>query len=461
MGNQKTKTKGTVLVVDDEAYVRDSLSLLLTRQGYSVRTAALARDALEKEMLDGLDGIITDLKMPGVSGLDLLKQLKQKKPDLPVLVLTAHGSVASAVECMKAGAYEFLEKPAGMEELLQVLKRALTESSRSRELEYLRSRGGQERNPLGCSRPWREIVEEVEAAAPTDASVLLLGESGTGKEEIARLIHRSSQRHDRPFVSVNCGAIPVDLFESEFFGHCKGAFTGASRDRQGRFRVAHTGTLFLDEISCLPESAQSKVLRVLEEGTFERIGESRSTNVDVRLISATNADLEANVESGRFRQDLFYRINVFAIHIPPLRERLEDVELLAEAFLVEFAAKTGKSLGGIGQDTLEMLRRYSWPGNIRELRNVIERAVILEKQRELTPVSLPGNIRRVEVENDDRNDHFNLRESLKSEERRVLKSALMAANGVKREAARLLGVDERNLSYYLKKHGLTEGKSDE
>ena len=207
MGNQRTKTKGTVLVVDDEAYVRDSLSLLLTRQGYSVRTAALAKDALEKEMLDGLDGIITDLKMPGVSGLDLLKQLKQKKPDLPVLVLTAHGSVASAVECMKAGAYEFLEKPAGMEELLQVLKRALTESSRSRELEYLRSRGGQERNPLGCSRPWREIVEEVEAAAPTDASVLLLGESGTGKEEIARLIHRSSQRHDRPFVSVNCNII--------------------------------------------------------------------------------------------------------------------------------------------------------------------------------------------------------------------------------------------------------------
>ncbi|HUV13732.1 MAG TPA: sigma-54 dependent transcriptional regulator, partial [Acidobacteriota bacterium] len=431
------------------------------RQGYSVRTAALARDALEKDMLDGLDGIITDLKMPGISGLELLRQLKQKKPDLPVLVLTAHGSVASAVECMKAGAYEFLEKPAGMEELLQVLKRALTESSRSRELEYLRSRGSQERNPLGCSPPWKEIVEEVEAAAPTDASVLLLGESGTGKEEIARLIHRSSQRHDRPFVSVNCAAIPVDLFESEFFGHCKGAFTGASRDRQGRFRVAHTGTLFLDEISCLPESAQSKVLRVLEEGTFERIGESRSTNVDVRLISATNSDLEADVESGRFRQDLFYRINVFTIQIPPLRERLEDVELLAEAFLIEFAVKTGKNLVGISPSVLEMLRRYSWPGNIRELRNVIERAVILEKQKELTPASLPGNIRRVGAENEDRGDQFNLRESLKSEERRVLKSALATANGVKREAARMLGVDERNLSYYLKKHGLTEGKSDE
>lgn len=461
MKNQKTKKKGTVLLVDDEAYVRDSLSLLLTRHGYSVRTAADAKDALETDMLDGLDGIITDLKMPGISGLDLLKTIKEKKPDLPVLVLTAHGSVASAVECMKAGAYEFLEKPAGMEELLQVLKRALIESSRSRELEYLRSRGGQERNPLGCSRPWKEIVEEVEAAAPTDASVLLLGESGTGKEEIARLIHRRSQRHDRPFVSVNCGAIPVDLFESEFFGHCKGAFTGASRDRQGRFRVAHTGTLFLDEISCLPESAQTKVLRVLEEGTFERIGESRSTSVDVRLISATNADLEADVESGRFRQDLFYRINVFALHIPPLRERVEDIELLAEAFVGEFAAKTGKNLGGISQAALDLLLRYSWPGNIRELRNVIERAVILEKQLELTPDSLPGNIRSIAVGSDDRTDQFNLRETLKSEERRVLKSALAAAKGVKREAAKMLGVDERNLSYYLKKHGLTEGKSDE
>jgi DNA-binding NtrC family response regulator len=459
--NQTAKKKGTVLLVDDEAYVRDSLSLLLTRQGYSVRTAAHAKDALETDMLDGLDGIITDLKMPGISGLDLLRRIKEKKPDLPVLVLTAHGSVASAVECMKARAYEFLEKPAGMEELLQVLKRALIESSRSRELEYLRSRGGQERNPLGCSRPWKEIVEEVEAAAPTDASVLLLGESGTGKEEIARLIHRRSQRHDRPFVSVNCGAIPVDLFESEFFGHCKGAFTGASRDRQGRFRVAHTGTLFLDEISCLPESAQTKVLRVLEEGTFERIGESRSTSVDVRLISATNADLEADVESGRFRQDLFYRINVFALRIPPLRERVEDIELLAEAFVMEFAAKTGKTVEGVSQTALDLMLRYSWPGNIRELRNVIERAVILEKQMELTPDSLPGNIRGIRVGSDDRRDQFNLRENLKSEERRVLKSALVAAKGVKREAARMLGVDERNLSYYLKKHRLTEGKSDE
>jgi len=301
-------------------------------------------------------------------------------------------------------------------------------------------------------------LELVEAAAPTDSTVLLLGESGTGKEEVARLIHRKSLRHDRPFVSVNCAAIPLDLFESEFFGHCKGAFTGATRDRDGRFKVAHTGTLFLDEIGCLPESAQSKVLRVLEEGVFERVGESRPTTVDVRLISATNSDLAAEVEAGRFRQDLFYRINVFTIEIPPLRERIEDIELLARAFLEEFCAKTGKLIEDLTPETLQYLEGYSWPGNIRELRNVIERAVILEKTKFLSPSSLPDSILR------EQGDHpspesLNLRDSLQEEERRILLEALRAARGVKRDAARLLGIDERNLAYYLRKHNLMETKA--
>ncbi|UCF38895.1 MAG: sigma-54-dependent Fis family transcriptional regulator [Acidobacteriota bacterium] len=457
---KQTKKMGTVLVVDDEDYVRDSLALVLARQGYSVRTAASAAEALEPDMLDGLDGMITDLKMPGVSGLELLKKIKQRKADLPVLVLTAHGNVSSAVECIKAGAFEFLEKPADMEELLQVMRRALDESSRNRELEYLRTKEGSERRPLGCSPSWKKIIEIVEAAAPTDASVLILGESGTGKEEVARLIHRKSHRSDRPFVSVNCGAIPLELFESEFFGHCKGAFTGASRDRQGRFRVAHTGTLFLDEISCLPESAQSKVLRVLEEGTFERVGESRSTSVDVRLVSATNSDIEADVETGRFRQDLLYRINVFTIHIPPLRERTEDIALLANAFVKEFGLMTGRAVRRISDEAMAMLREYRWPGNIRELRNVIERAVILEKESILTPVSLPENIQMTGTAGEQHRT-LNLRESLKHEERRLLQAALDEAGGVKREAARLLGIDERNLSYFLKKHDLAEGKSDQ
>jgi DNA-binding NtrC family response regulator len=457
MAKKATRNLGTILIVDDEEYVRDSLSLVLERRGFLARTAAGAEEALRPDILEGVDAVITDLKMPGVGGLELLKRIKAKRPELPVIVLTAYGSVPSAVEGMKAGAYEFMQKPADVEELMRVLERALAESARQRELEYLRSRTGQ-REPLGRSRVWRRILELVEAAAPTDSTVLLLGESGTGKEEVARLIHRKSLRHDRPFVSVNCAAIPLDLFESEFFGHCKGAFTGATRDRDGRFKVAHTGTLFLDEIGCLPESAQSKVLRVLEEGVFERVGESRPTTVDVRLISATNSDLAAEVEAGRFRQDLFYRINVFTIEIPPLRERIEDIELLARAFLEEFCAKTGRLIEDLTPETLQYLEGYSWPGNIRELRNVIERAVILEKTKFLSPSSLPDSILR------EQGDHpspesLNLRDSLQQEERRILLEALRAARGVKRDAARLLGIDERNLAYYLRKHNLMETKA--
>jgi DNA-binding NtrC family response regulator len=416
---------------------------------------------VKSDVLDGLDVVITDLKMPGQDGLDLLRQIKEKKPNLPVIVLTAFGSVPSAVECIKMGAFEFLEKPADLESLLRAIERALKESARQRELEYLRSTPGEDRGPLGRSPAWREVIELVEAAAPTDSSVLLLGESGTGKEEVARLIHRKSLRSSRPYVSVNCAAIPLELFESEFFGHCRGAFTGASRDRDGRFKVAHTGTLFLDEIGTLPESAQTKVLRVLEEGVFERVGETRSTSVDVRLISATNSDLESDVEKGRFRQDLYYRINVFSIRIPPLRERVEDIGLLAEAFLIEFAGKTGKNLKRIQPETLAFLEKYHWPGNVRELRNVIERAVILEKGIVLSPSVIPDNIRRAEetVESSEPAD-FNLRDSLQVQEKRIILGALEASHGVKRDAARLLGIDERNLSYYLKKHDLSKWRPD-
>ncbi len=455
--NRAMRPLGSVLIVDDEAYVRESLSLVLTRRGFSVRTASLASQALESDFFDGLDVVITDLKMPGMSGLDLLRQIKGQKPSLPVIVLTAYGNVPSAVECVKAGAFEFLEKPADADKLIQTLERALAESSQRRELDYLRGRESLEQGPLGRSVAWRDILDLVEAAAPTDSSVLLMGESGTGKEEVARLIHQKSLRSSQPFVSVNCAAIPLELFESEFFGHCKGAFTGATREREGRFRVAHNGTLFLDEIGCLPDSAQSKVLRVLDEGVFERVGESHSTSVDIRLISATNSDLEKDVESSRFRQDLFYRINVFVIKIPPLRERVADIEILAEAFRNEFSLKTGKSIVGIDGGVLSLLEKYHWPGNIRELRNVIERAVILEKGDSLSPASLPENIQLL-VPGEVELETLSLRESLQLEEARVLREALRAARGVKREAARLLQIDERNLSYYLKKHGLMNWK---
>jgi transcriptional regulator with PAS, ATPase and Fis domain len=291
-----------------------------------------------------------------------------------------------------------------------------------------------------------------ELVAPTDTAVLLLGESGTGKEEVAQYIHRCSGRSNGPFVPVNCAAIPGELFESEFFGHKRGAFTGALEDRVGRFKVADRGTLFLDEIDSLPPAAQAKVLRVLQDGRFERVGDSRPSASDVRMISATNTDLGAAVETGRFRADLYYRINVMTIHLPPLRERPEDVPELADAFLDTARAQVGKPVRGFEPETLELLAAYSWPGNVRELRNVVERGVVLESSELLGPRCLPEELRHAP-----RSDHgLNLRASLQAEERRLLETALERAGGVRRRAAELLGVDERNLSYYLKKHDLQD-----
>jgi len=454
----------TVLIVDDEPYVRESLAALLTRRGCDVRTAGSTREALTDEMLDGLDVVVTDLKMPGEDGGELLRRLTQVAPDLPVIVLTGHGTVRSAVECLQAGAAEYLLKPVDPDELVLVLERTLGQAGLRREVELLRrgpdavavegsGRGAPVRGmaaPLGESAGWRRVLEMAETVAPTDTAILLLGESGTGKEEVAKYIHRLSRRADGPFVPVNCAAIPTDLFESEFFGHKRGAFTGALQDRVGRFKVAHRGTLLLDEVDSLPGPAQAKVLRVLQDGRFERVGDSRPTTSDVRLVSATNSDLHAAVEAGGFRADLYYRINVMTIHLPPLRERAEDVPILAEAFLRPVAAQVGKRILGIEPDALEALQSYRWPGNVRELRNVIERGVVLEGSERLRRRSLPEEVRRADAAG----PPLDLRSSLLAEERRLLETALERAGGVRRRAAEMLGIDERNVSYFLKKHGL-------
>ncbi len=456
----------TVLVVDDETYVRESLAALLARRGCDVRTASSVREALTDEMLDGLDVVVSDLKMPGEDGGELLRRLGGIAPDLPVIVLTGHGTVRSAVDCLKAGAAEYLLKPVDPDELVLVLERTLGQAGLRREVELLR-RGGDAAfqsssdggasgaaaggpAPLGESAAWRRVLEMAETVAPTDTAILLLGESGTGKEEVAKHIHRLSRRADGPFVPINCAAIPTDLFESEFFGHKRGAFTGALQDRVGRFKVAHRGTLLLDEIDSLPAPAQAKVLRVLQDGRFERVGDSRPTTSDVRLISATNSDLQGAVEEGTFRTDLYYRINVMTIHLPPLRERPEDVPILAEAFLRPVAAQVGKRIRGIEPDAVEALQSYRWPGNVRELRNVVERGVVLESSERLRRRSLPEEVRR----SDAGGPPLDLRGSLLAEERRLLETALERAGGVRRRAAEMLGIDERNVSYFLKKHGL-------
>jgi DNA-binding NtrC family response regulator len=449
------KTLGTILLVDDEAYVRDSLAAVLRRKGFAVRTASGPDEALQAHSLDGVDAVITDLRMSGGDGLGLISQLMRRESGLAVIVLTAHGSVPSAVECMKAGAREYFQKPIDPEELVLSLRRVLNESGLRRELEYLRTSGERpvDRDALlGVSPKWKQALEMGELAAEADANVLLLGESGTGKEEIAKYIHRLSARAQGPFVCVNCAAIPVELFESEFFGHRRGSFTGAIEDRVGRFKVAHRGTLLLDEIDSLPERAQAKVLRVLQDGIFQRVGDSQSTTVDVRVLSASNSDLAAEVEAGRFRRDLYYRINVVTIGIAPLRERREDIPILARAFLQEFSARLGKRIDALHPDALAALDAYSWPGNVRELRNVIERGVLLERANVLGLGSLPAEIHSSEAGRADRG--HGLRTSLLAAERRLLEEALEQSGGVRREAARALGIDERNLSYYLRKHGL-------
>jgi DNA-binding NtrC family response regulator len=449
------KSQGSVLVVDDEEYVRESVAEILRRSGFSVRTARGMDEAVAAPGLDGVDAVLTDLRMPGRDGLELLREALRVDPSLPVIVLTAHGTITSAIECMKAGAFHYLQKPVDPDELVLTIRRALRESGVRRELDYLREGGGGAAKPadppLGVSRAWRDVLELAEVAAPSDTSVLLLGESGTGKEEIAKYIHRQSRRSDAAFVCVNCAAIPLELFESEFFGHRRGSFTGAVEDRIGRVKVAHQGTLFLDEINSLPLPAQAKVLRFLEDGVFQRVGDSQPAEADVRVISASNSDLKGDAESARFRRDLFYRINVMTIALPPLRERPEDVPVLARAFLREIGARLGKELEEVSAGAMEALMRYAWPGNVRELRNVIERGVLLERADRLQLDSLPkeigGDVSDAAVPSD-------LRSALRTEERRLIGAALDASGGVRREAARILGIDERNLSYYLRKHDL-------
>jgi DNA-binding NtrC family response regulator len=462
--------RATVLLIDDEDYVRESLAELLGRRGFEVREAASGDQALDQRQAEGVDLVISDLRMPGTTGSELVQALAEAAPGTPVLMLTAHGTVRSAVECLRAGACDYLLKPVDADELELAIERSLQEAARSRELRYLRSgRGSEGRRLVGDSPGWLRLLETVEQVAPSDSPVLLIGESGTGKEEVARYLQARSRRREHAFVAVNCAAIPAELFESELFGHRRGAFTGAVADRDGRFRVAHRGTLFLDEINSLSTTAQAKLLRVLQDGAFERVGDSHPTRVDVRIVCAANVELEKEVEAGRFRADLFYRINVITLRLPPLREREGDVRRLAASFVEELAAKIGRRPPELGADALAALDAYSWPGNVRELRNVIERAILLAPGDCIDAASLPfaaaaagsaaagdgsgaGASRGEALPSDD----LDLKRRLKQAERDTLIAALERARGVRRQAAALLGIDERNLAYYLRKHDLMD-----
>ena len=455
--NERTGSRGRVLVVEDEEYVRESLVEILRARRFETSAAGSVEGALVHLGRSPVDVVLSDLRMPGADGLELVRRMQTAAPDVPVVILTGHGNVASAVECLKAGASDYILKPAEPDALEVALDRALEGRALRREVRYLRSAvAAQDEVAVGESAPWRRVMGMVEAAAPTSAVVLLTGESGTGKELLARRLHALSGRASGPFVKVNCAAVPLEMWESEFFGHRKGSFAGAAADREGRFQLADRGTLFLDEVGTMPFAGQAKLLRAIQDGEFERLGDEQPTRVDVRVVASTNSDLEAEVQQGRFRADLFYSLNVVRIDVPPLRERRDDIPLLARHFADQIAQRLGRPSPDLSPSTLVRLGAYPWLGNVRELRNVIERALILDPARgldglDLAPVHAgpPSGEGALLTGRE-----LNLRDALNKLERELLLEAHRRADGVRKEAAHLLGIDPRNLSYYMRKHDL-------
>ncbi|MBW2259739.1 MAG: sigma-54-dependent Fis family transcriptional regulator, partial [Deltaproteobacteria bacterium] len=385
----------TILIVDDEKNYRVVLSAFLSGEGYEMLTADNAHEALEAVDSVDLDLVLTDMKMPVMDGIELLKQIKEKNPHLPVVMMTAYGTVEKAVEAMQLGAFNFIQKPFQNETLKQMVHKAISTYRVLKEnRRLLRDLEGRYRfdNIIGKSKPMHEVFNMIQRVAPTKATVLITGESGSGKELIARAIHYNSPRRNKPFVAVSCAALTQTLLESELFGHERGAFTGATAMKKGRFELADGGTLFLDEIGEIPPPVQVKLLRVLEEMTFERVGGTKTIEFDIRLVAATNKDLKKEVEDARFREDLYFRLNVVHITLPPLRERSEDIPLLATHFMNKYAGETNREEMTISPEAMRFLCNHRWPGNVREFENAIERAVLLSRDDEITLTDLPKEL---------------------------------------------------------------------
>jgi two-component system response regulator PilR (NtrC family) len=448
-----------VLVVDDEPSMREVLSIMLTKEGYEVVAADSRAQAAAVLAKAPADLVITDIRLPDGDGIEILRHVKAASPETAVVVMTAYGTTETAVAALKLGAHDYLTKPFDVDELKIVVRGALeaqrlTEENLRLKAE-LRSRHGLDRI-IGVSRAMASVFDLVQSVAATSSTVLITGESGTGKELVARAIHTLSPRRDAAFVSVNCGALPETLLESELFGHMKGSFTDAHQTKKGLFETAHRGTLFLDEVGETPPAMQVKLLRALQEKRIRRVGGTDEVEVDVRVISATNQPLEKLVEEKRFREDLFYRLQVIPIHVPPLRERREDIPLLADHFLHKFNQEMGKAVAKISEQALHLLVRHAWPGNVRELENAIERAVALETTEAVLPERLPEGIRgglRSEGGGPELRSGFNLDQHLLAIERELLRRALAKAGGDRASAAELLGVTPRSLRYLIQKHG--------
>jgi DNA-binding NtrC family response regulator len=446
--------RGSILLVDDEEKILKALGRALREAGHEVTTTASAREAQRLLAERTFDLFVVDNRMPEKTGLELIRELaaspEAERPQ--VVMMTAHATVENAIEAMKLGAFDYLQKPFEVEELLVVCRRALEHQRLRTHHRYLLTEREEDFNHYGIvgrSPAMQELIRKLELVAQSKSTVLVMGETGTGKELVARAIHDRSAQRDMPLIKVNCAAIPDGLLESELFGHVRGAFTGATSTKKGKFALADGGTIFLDEIGTLSAALQAKLLRVLQEREFEPLGAERTQQVDLRVIAATNRDLRKRVVEGRFEEDLFYRLSVIPIEIPPLRERREDIRPLVDHFLAKHRQRTGKNIEGISEAALEALQAYDWPGNVRELENAIERAVVLSRGTviEASEISMHG----VSSGLPPAIPSLNLRQNLEWMERQTVQQALQKAGGLKKRAAELLGISQRALSYYLSK----------
>jgi two-component system NtrC family response regulator len=456
-----TETDSTILVVDDEEPQRTALAGFLRKKGYRVLEAGLGSLAVKLAETEPLDLVLSDYKMPDMDGIRVLEEVKKINPEIDVVIMTAYGTIESAIEAMKAGAADYLTKPVSLDHLELLVEKALQRRrlvSENRELKRLLQEKFRFEGIVSSSPQMDEVLNTAARAAPSQATVLIRGESGTGKELVARAIHYASPRREGPFVAVNCAALSQNLLESELFGHERGAFTGADRLRRGRFETADGGTLFLDEIGEIPPPVQVKLLRVLQERAFERVGGSRTIHVDVRLIAATNRNLEKMLEDTTLRDDFYYRINVISLTIPPLRDRRGDIPPLVDHFVRKYADLNRKAVRGISKEAMNALMRYHYPGNIRELENIIERAVVLARGEMLSSRDLPVNIIGLEIAGEGNMPPMPPAGSFEGRvrvmEQEMIRDALEKAGQVKTRAAALLGMSERHLRYKMKKYGM-------
>ena len=454
-----------ILIVDDEENFRHMLSVILKREKYEVDTASNGDEGLQKITAEDFDQILCDIRMPGKDGLDFLKEVQKREIDASIIMMSAYGTIDTAIEAMKLGAFDYISKPFKPDEIILTLRKAEERERLRKENEFLRKEIKKEysfENIVSKNEKMQKIFEVIKKVAQYKSTVLITGESGTGKELVARALHYNSDRSQKPFVPVNCGAIPENLLESELFGHAKGAFTDAIRTKKGLFEEADGGTLFLDEIGELPLPLQVKLLRVLQEGEIRRVGESKPIQIDVRIVAATVKDLVKEANEGRFRDDLFYRLNVLPVHIPPLRERKEDIPLLVNHFINVHNQSLNKTVAGIEPKALEALMNYKWYGNVRELENTIERAIVLTDGVNIGPENLPHEIQNFEDKEQLPSlaeEEYSIKKTSKILERNLIQKALKQTKGNHTHAARLLEISHRALLYKIKEYGVEEGEN--